>query len=164
MFTAAEQILTSHPAAHLFSCSHSQKGNAILQDDLEGFLSFSSKYYAYNNVPEFLHGSFTRSQQPEVKPVHSGYLSMPGTGVLPTTCPKHWLGQIYPAHLPVHSQLAPSALQEELSSAQPCLSEQIRLLLVLFPTRQMGRREAGGISDTVSAGAGCDGLVERGPV
>lgn len=89
---------------------------------------------------------------------------MPGTRVLSTTCPKHWLDQIYLAHLPVHSQLAPSAFQEELSSAQPCLSEQIRLLLVLFPTRQMGRREAGGISDVVSAGAACDRLVERGPV
>lgn len=153
MFTAAEQILTSHSATHVFIWSHSHKGNIIVQGDLEGFLSLSrdsSKYYAYNNVPELLHGSFTRIQQPKAKPVDGGYLSMPGTRVLPTTCPRHWLVQVSLAHLPVQSQLAPSAFQEELSSALPCLSEQIRLLFVLFPRRQMGRREAGGISDALS--------------
>lgn len=85
---------------------------------------------------------------------------MAGTRILPTTCPKHWLVRIYLAHLPVHSQLAPSAFQEELSSAQACLSEQIRLLLVLFPRRQMGRRGAGGIPDVLSP---CQqGMVKRG--
>lgn len=86
---------------------------------------------------------------------------MAGTRIVPTTCPKHWLVWIYLAHLPVHSQLAPSAFQEELSSAQPCLSEQIRLLLCCSPETDgkegSGRHPRRAVA--VSAGAGGEGPV-----
>lgn len=76
--------------------------------------------------------------------------------VLPTTCLMHWVVQIGLAHLPVHSLFVPSAFQEELSSASPCLSQQIAILCA-FPQETDGKERRGRhlrCTVAVSEGAG----------
>lgn len=99
----------------------------------------------------------------KMKPVDGGYLSTPGTCVLPATCLMHRLVQIGLAYFPVQSQFVPSAFQEELSSASPCLSQQIAMFCASPQETDGEERRGRHLRRTVavSEGAGCDRLVEE---